>query len=886
MKGDFSRVTFDPRKHYSRVLMQQGRVQLDADWNEQQSIHQHRFETQTQDVIGPCGGPAGDAGFEIKVGQDGKTLSIGKGRYYVDGILCENESDLAYDKQPDLPNPSDVPTLVSGAGATVGLVYLDVWQRHITALDDPRIREVALDGPDTTTRAKTVWQVKVLPVKPKDPNVVRGDDLFAEWDDLIQGSTGALSARAQPTAGMDNPCLLPPGSGYRRLENQLYRVEIHKPGPLGTATFKWSRDNGACVTTIEKLSGQEVTVHDVGPDDFLGFGDGQSVEVLSDVQELNGQPSQLLQIDTVDNSTRVITLKSAPTPLDLSQHPKLRRWDSAGEIPVVVPATNDGWIALEDGVEVKFEAGSYETGDYWLIPARTATGSIEWPFTRPQPPLGIRHHYCRVALLQLNPVASSLSVQADCRALFLPLAEVLPALHVLGINWVNDDLLTAEHLTGDGLQVVLDGAPAPQSVDAATVSVTLELPVLGSTDATGARPLVSAILNGDTLHGVTLSGGGIVSATSNIIQWKPGPDVNQLLALLAGLSPRVRVRLKGRAIWSDQGTQRIYLDGQAFGHPGLRSGEGTRLLGDSARSDLLFPSGDGARASDFESWFYLAPQIPPPSLLAFSVSSAAVLAGGTVTGTVTLSSPAPAGGAVVNLVSKDPTVVTLPASATVAAGQTTANVTVRTNAAAMTAGKSVILEASLVGGATTLQAILNVQVVSVTISPAQVTLFVSGQQQFAATVTGTDNTAVTWSVQGGGSITPAGLYVAPGAAGSSQVVVTSVADPSKHATATVTVNIKVKEIRDKSKEIRVDKLVVKEAKEITSDKIAEKRIEKRDVAHFAPISAAALGSSRPSGDSPARGAHSADEVPGPLGQAFIRPEERPRVGAGLSQQGG
>ena len=38
MKGDFSRITFDPKKHYSRVLMQQGRVQLDADWNEQAAI--------------------------------------------------------------------------------------------------------------------------------------------------------------------------------------------------------------------------------------------------------------------------------------------------------------------------------------------------------------------------------------------------------------------------------------------------------------------------------------------------------------------------------------------------------------------------------------------------------------------------------------------------------------------------------------------------------------------------------------------------------------------------------------------------------------------------------------------------------------------------------
>ena len=57
MKGDFSRQTFDRTKHYDSVLMQQGRVQLDADWNEQQAIHQHRVETEAQDVIGLSGAP-------------------------------------------------------------------------------------------------------------------------------------------------------------------------------------------------------------------------------------------------------------------------------------------------------------------------------------------------------------------------------------------------------------------------------------------------------------------------------------------------------------------------------------------------------------------------------------------------------------------------------------------------------------------------------------------------------------------------------------------------------------------------------------------------------------------------------------------------------------
>jgi hypothetical protein len=38
MKGDFTRDTFDPLKHFSRVLMQQDRLTLDADDNEQATI--------------------------------------------------------------------------------------------------------------------------------------------------------------------------------------------------------------------------------------------------------------------------------------------------------------------------------------------------------------------------------------------------------------------------------------------------------------------------------------------------------------------------------------------------------------------------------------------------------------------------------------------------------------------------------------------------------------------------------------------------------------------------------------------------------------------------------------------------------------------------------
>jgi glucuronoarabinoxylan endo-1,4-beta-xylanase len=80
--------------------------------------------------------------------------------------------------------------------------------------------------------------------------------------------------------------------------------------------------------------------------------------------------------------------------------------------------------------------------------------------------------------------------------------------------------------------------------------------------------------------------------------------------------------------------------------------------------------------------------------------------------------------------------------------------------------------------------------VTVTVSPASKSLTTSQTAQLTATVTGSSNTAVTWTVQegtGGGSVSASGLYTAPASAGTFHVVATSQADTSKSATATVTV---------------------------------------------------------------------------------------------------
>jgi hypothetical protein len=361
MKGDFTRWTFRPEEHYHGVLKQQGRVDLDADWNEQGAIVSHRVETETYDVVGPCGAPAADPGFILTPSPNGSTLLIRHGRAYVDGILCENETDVDINQQPDLPGF----VLPTKQGAY--LAFMRVWLRHVTFLDDPAIREVALGGPDTCTRAETVWQVAVGPLA--NAEGVTCSSSIPLWDALIAASSGTLAARAQPDPTATDPCTIPATAGYRRLENQLYRVEIHQAGTDGHATFKWSRDNGSLVTALVSWvagSTNQITVASAGRDAVTGFAAGQWVEITDDRHDLDILPGTLVQLANVEGTTLTLNTASAVGSLnsaDFYRNPKVRRWDSNPTTPTLQTVTAGGWINLESGVQVNFGAGTYARGD-------------------------------------------------------------------------------------------------------------------------------------------------------------------------------------------------------------------------------------------------------------------------------------------------------------------------------------------------------------------------------------------------------------------------------------------------------------------------------------------------------------------------------------------
>lgn len=451
MKGDFSRNTFDPQRHFSRVLMQQGRVQLDADWNEQASINLHYLRTLHVDLVGPHWGPVG----HFKVGPittAGDIFTVAPGHYYVNGILCENAAAQTYTKQASFP-------LLESERNPTGtfLAYLDVWERHITWLDETLIREVALGGPDTTTRAQITWQVKLAPA------ANARDRAAAEKlvDELrARKKMPALRARAKRDIAQTNLCVIPPESRYRGAENQLYRVEIHQvarnaDGTITGATFKWSRDNGSIVfpvTAVQK-AGDDVVVNvaHLGRDDISTLAENDMVELVDDAYALRNLAEPIGRVKKIDRATLLVTIEvKDPNPLlTKTGHMVLRRWDyegdpavSTGALPVVEANAAGGtnrWLALEDGIEIQFvDGGDYHNGDYWMIPARTATGDVEWPVelapdgapkrdldgnTTPLPvePAGIAHYYAPLAIVTI--AATGTSVVTDCRNEIKPMTS-------------------------------------------------------------------------------------------------------------------------------------------------------------------------------------------------------------------------------------------------------------------------------------------------------------------------------------------------------------------------------------------------------------------------------------------------------------------------------
>ncbi|HEY2472705.1 MAG TPA: DUF6519 domain-containing protein [Terracidiphilus sp.] len=469
MSFDTSRYTFKPARNYNGVVMEQGRVQSDADWNEWLAELSRRFQAGTLDTLGRAVYPMTTPfAFKLDFNAAG-SLTIGPGRMYVDGLLAENFGDPAtatwdpalaeISNAPQPPPGSEIGAISfaaqpyyspAGANASIPtsgtyLAYLDVWTRAVDYLQDPALIDSAINV-DTAGRLQTVWQVQLAAITAGATCANAGNP----WPAPSAGRLTTAPVSSTPAG----PCCLTNNTGYTGRENQHYRVEVHTPGPLGTATIVWSRDNASVETGVTAITpvtnsvlvaASQLSVLSMGRDQVLGFHPGDWIEILDNDLELAGLPGELHRIDTIDFASRTITLDSSvnaanfpvsgtgyQTDPDRCTH--IRRWDQSGKVyasdgtilitdlgasgstgDIPLPAAGTAFI-LESGITVAFSTlsgGVLNTGDFWTFAART-DGTIE--IFNQAPPRGIHHHYIPLAVIDFTAG----KVNSDCRVPWNP----------------------------------------------------------------------------------------------------------------------------------------------------------------------------------------------------------------------------------------------------------------------------------------------------------------------------------------------------------------------------------------------------------------------------------------------------------------------------------
>jgi hypothetical protein len=502
MHADISRDTFDPRRNILRLVQEQGAVLLDADANEQIAILLNRLRNLATDALGPCWGPASNmpdgsaaAGFQIKfLSGTQNDLSISKGRYYVNGLLCDNNSDTTFLKQPNYPG-----AVFPGTDFKKPfVVYLEVWEREVTEteLRSDQAIDPAFQALSPSPRGQLVWQVKVASNQSNSPDQLKGmlyannKKLPVDPQTAVDNLTTTLLGMTSQSNNLAAQISTSTGTEYTGPQNQLYRVQIHRGGPAlqatgtggattakpavagGTApenaTFVWSRDNGSVAFPLQPLA---ATVTSWQPDSnglftvALGNANGRDartslkihdrVEYIDKLISLTpnlytGNIRNLFEVNSIDGNlvtlkapnSNVINLPLFPDGKTTSPWAFLRRWDfgqceksqmptqasggapvdNDGALTVVAPSADDSlkqqWLDLEDGIQIRFDPSNkdYRSGEFWLIPARTASRNIVWPPTsfapNGVPARSTLRFYAPLAIIDttVNP-----AIAIDCR---------------------------------------------------------------------------------------------------------------------------------------------------------------------------------------------------------------------------------------------------------------------------------------------------------------------------------------------------------------------------------------------------------------------------------------------------------------------------------------
>jgi hypothetical protein len=452
MGSDRARVTYDPKQQYRSVVMQQGRVTLEADWNEAGQITNEEIRKEALDFVGPCGTP--DDGYKVVLTSASPTnlpfdFYIRSGTMYVGGIRAYLYDPVQYSNQPDWRDygPED-PDWVDPASFTASpsispineFIYLLLREQEVSAVEDPDLKDVALGGPDTAQRtrllqrfvriasqgtdcvsglaaAQAKWQSEGLFF---DPDTMR----LCPWSRLQVG----FSKQTQPP----DPCQPQAQGGYLDPDNQLIRVQISGIDQAsGNPKFLWGFDDASFLyrINVDPHNPQNLVFQQVPVDANHQPISGQAVEVLrttadlpngGDVAATSGFVFTLEQNYNPDSQSVAIPtgISLPPDYTNSNQSPPnqlfLRVWQQ--EVAFTPGQQNQ---LGNTGVLVTLSTPNnqpFHLSDYWLFAVRPATPQTVYPEryqNESQRPDGPRLWACPLGVIAWSEEVGTLV--SDCR---------------------------------------------------------------------------------------------------------------------------------------------------------------------------------------------------------------------------------------------------------------------------------------------------------------------------------------------------------------------------------------------------------------------------------------------------------------------------------------
>jgi hypothetical protein len=477
MGSDRARVTYDEAQQYRRVVMQQGRVTLEADWNEGEQILTEETRKEALDFVGPAGTP--NDGYAIGFLKPGTPppfdFTISAGTMYVGGVRVELDANTTYFTQSEWIDGPPAPTPPVGEE----FIYLHLREQEVSAVEDRALQEVALGGPDTAQRLRVIQRVERLAVTASDcasaltqaEAVWAGEGLDFDPATMRLLPTALLQVSTVPPAPPPDPCQPAAPSGYLGADNQLIRVQVGNPAALAggpvAPKLLWAFDDAYFLYRAQILpDGVTFQLGSVPVDDEHIPRANQPVEILrASVALPNGEyvaaetgVIALLASDyDPDAGTIQISGTLPPEYTNAAGNPVLfvRVWTAVADLvatPITLGAT---------GLAVTLSNGPFRPGDYWLIGVRPSTPTTVYPpryLSAPQPPDGPRQWVCPLAVIEWitspgqkeGPLPTFGKLDSDCRIKFDPLTARRPGGCCTVV--VTPDMVGG----GPGLQPLLD----------------------------------------------------------------------------------------------------------------------------------------------------------------------------------------------------------------------------------------------------------------------------------------------------------------------------------------------------------------------------------------------------------------------------------------------